>query len=230
MSSPASRVVVRALSALAVVVSLFLVASPALADAKIAVIDMRRAVADTEDGLRVQAELQQLFDDRQNEFVEKEKGYNTAKEEFEKLQQNKNTPEAELRKRYADLEKRAFELQAAQVTFRRELQMKENELMTPIISTMMRLVRQLATKEGYDMVLNREAVAYIRSDLNITDRIVQMYNASSSTGPAPTPEKGQPEKKGDKAPATKGAPASTPKNKKAPAKRAKKRSKQPAKK
>ncbi|MEM9746062.1 MAG: hypothetical protein AAF945_05160, partial [Actinomycetota bacterium] len=39
-------------------------ATEAAAAAKVAVIDLRRAVADSEDGLRVQAQLQQLLDSR----------------------------------------------------------------------------------------------------------------------------------------------------------------------
>ncbi|MCA9623832.1 MAG: OmpH family outer membrane protein [Myxococcales bacterium] len=179
--------------------------SPAArAEGKIAVIDLRRAVADTEDGLRVQAELQELFDNRQADYDSKEKAYTAAKTDFEKLSKQK-VSEAELRKKYAALEKMAFDLQQAQMKYRQEMQQKESQLMYPIVNQMLALVRQLASQNSYDMVLNKEAVPYFRSDLDITDRIIQMYNASqgSKGKPAPTPKPKAPAKTPAKAPAPK---------------------------
>jgi outer membrane protein len=171
-----------ALTACAFLLTALSIAATASAQSKIAVIDLRRAVADTEDGLRVQAELQQLFDSRQTEYESKEKAYGQAKEDFEKLSKNKKAPEDELRKKYAELEKMAFDLQSVQVNYRREMQQKENQLMYPIVKQMLALVRRLASQSGYDMVLNKEAVPYYRSDLDITDRIIQMYNSNLGDG------------------------------------------------
>lgn len=184
---------------LVILSGLLLTSAQAHAEGKIAVIDLRRAIADTEDGLRVQAELQELFDSRQKEYEEKEKSYTAAKAEFEKLSKSKKTPEAELRKKYGELEKMAFELQSAQMNYRREMQQKESQLMYPIVNQMLGLVRQLASKSGYDMVLNKEAVPYYRSDLDITDRVIQMYNSSQGAqggGGKPAPKR----------PAAEGAP------------------------
>jgi outer membrane protein len=195
MSTSPLRFVLSLVIAVAALVS---AAPQAHAEGKVAVIDLRRAVADTEDGLRVQAQLQQLFDNRQSEYESKEKAYGSAKAEFEKISKNKKTPEQALRKKYAALEKMAIDLQNAQMTYRREMQQKESQLMYPIVNQMLVLVRQLASKSGYDMVLNKEAVPYFRSDLDITDRVIQMYNSSQGTKkPAP---------KGTKKPAAKKKP------------------------
>jgi outer membrane protein len=196
------------LSLLVIVGATITVSAQAQAEGKFAVIDLRRAIADTEDGLRVQAELQELFDSRQREYENKEKAYTAAKTEFEKLSKNKSTPEGELRKKYGELEKMAFELQSAQMNYRREMQQKESQLMYPIVNSMLALVRQLASKNGYDMVLNKEAVPYYRSDLDITDRVIQMYNSSQGA-------KG---KGGKKAPAPKGPKGGAKGGKKSPRK------------
>ncbi len=189
------------------VASLCFAPASAAAKNKIAVIDLRRAVADTEDGLRVQAKLQQMIDSRQSDYEAKEKAYLEAKADFEKLAKTKKTSEKLLRKKYAALEKMAADLQVAQVSYRREMQRQENELTYPIILHMRQLMRRLSGENGYDMVLSKEAVPYYRADLDITDRIIQMYNASQSTGatgkrpagkkgPKSTPKKGPPPSKG----------------------------------
>jgi outer membrane protein len=163
--------------------------STAKAEMKVAVIDLRRAVADTEDGLRMKGRLQELHDVRQAEYSLKEKRVAKAKAELEKLARAGKTSQAELRKKYAVLEKKAVELQSAGVAFRREMQKAENQMMYPILKKLNLLVRRLAAKEGFDVVLNREAVPYFRSDLDITERVIGLYNASS-------PKKDEPKGKG----------------------------------
>jgi len=187
-----------------VLVTLCLASPSAAAKNRIAVIDLRRAVADTEDGLRLQAKLQQMIDSRQAEYEAKEKTYMEAKASFEKLVKDKKTPEKTLRKKYAALEKMVAELQLAQVNYRREMQRQENELTYPIIMHMRKLMRRLSADNGYDMVLSKEAVPYYRADLDITDRIIQMYNASQGTGT---------KKGGDKKGAGKSKPKAKPKAK-----------------
>ncbi len=187
------------------IATLCLAPQSAAAKSKIAVIDLRRAVSDTEDGLRVQARLQQMIDSRQSDYEAKEKAYLGAKADFEKLAKNKKTNENILRKKYAALEKMAAELQLAQVSYRREMQRQENELTYPIIMHMRKLMRRLSAQNGYDMVLSKEAVPYYRSDIDITDRIIQMYNASQSTGPT---DKKPAKKKGSKSTPKKAPPSS----------------------
>ena len=46
----------------------------------------------------------------------------------------------------------------------------------------MTLIRRVASQSSYDMVLDRSAVPYVRSDLDITDRLIQMYNAGEAPG------------------------------------------------
>jgi len=170
----------------------------AFAQGKIAVIDLRRAVLETEEGLRVQSKLKQLFDSRQTELENQEKVYNEARDQFGLLQKSKASKK-ELQRKAEELQQQAVDLQNKLMSYRRELQRQESELMFPIVQRLLQLVRQLASKSGYDMVLSKEAVPFYRSDLDVTDRVIQMYNTTSTT-PAP-------------------AKKEAPKNKPAPAKK-----------
>lgn len=178
----------------------------ASAETKVAVIDLRRAVADTEDGLRVRAELQQLFDNRQSELEERQKALVAAMNELDKLQKSGKASDQELRDKYGAARKMEYELQALEVNTQREMQQKEHELMLPIIKQMLALVRRLASQNGYDMVLNKEMVPYFRSDLDITDRIIQMYNSAGAAD-------GKPAEPAPKKPAAQKAPKPAPKKK-----------------
>src|SRR3954468_23801834 len=87
--------------------SLLLAAAPAAAQSKIAVIDVRRAVLETEQGLRVQATLKKLFDNRQVELDAKQRQLQTDKETLEKEAQNGKAPKDALQRRFENLQKQA---------------------------------------------------------------------------------------------------------------------------
>lgn len=215
-SSPRARALGYAASLL-VATSLFATSNEASAQAKLAVIDLRRAVADTEDGLRMKSRLQELLDTRQTELEAKGAEFQKAKAELERLAREGKSSQAELQKKYAALEKQGIDLQNQELVVRREVDQKQNELMNPILDRLNRLVRQVASKEGYDVVVSRDAVTYFRTDLDITDRVIQMYNASSApAGDTKTPAT-SPESKPAKE--SKAKPAAPKTEKKTPAKR-----------
>ena len=94
------------------------------------------------------------------------------------------------------------------------MQQRENEMMTPILDKLNRLVRQIASQDGYDVIVSRDAVPYFRGDLDITDRVIQLYNTAN---PAPADDKksGKKDAKAAPAPKTTAAPApATPAKKK----------------
>jgi outer membrane protein len=43
----------------------------------------------------------------------------------------------------------------------------------------MLIIRRLATSQGYDLVVDKAAVPYSRSDLDLTDRVITMYNGGT---------------------------------------------------
>ncbi|MBW2525950.1 MAG: OmpH family outer membrane protein [Deltaproteobacteria bacterium] len=163
---------------------------------KFAVIDLRRAVIETEDGLRVQSKLKQLFDSRQTELDGRQKAFQEGKAKLEKQAKQGKLSKQELQKRYDSLQGQATELQGMLVEYQREMQRQENELTSPIVSRMMTLIRRVASQQSYDMVLDRSAVPYVRSDLDITDRLIQMYNAGEGQSDTkPKPSKKAPKKR-----------------------------------
>src|SRR5882672_5023162 len=161
---------------------------------KFAVVDVQRAVMETEDGLRAQATLKKFFDKRQQELDAKQNELQKQREDIEK--QSKVLSQQALAKRMEDWQKQMVDLQAVFVEYNKELQKKQGELTQPIYGKIMGLLRRLATQDGYDAILEKQAVPYMRNDLDLTDRIIQMYNSGA-------------------APASSGAPAAPPK---APAK------------
>ncbi len=175
--------------------------SQALADAKIAVIDTQRAIMETEDGLRAQATLKKLFDKRQHELDKKQVDLQKEREDIEK--QRDVLSKGALQKRVEKWQREMMQLQTVFVEYNKELQKKQNELTSPIFSKAMNIIRRLASQDGFDLVVDKQAVPYVRSDLDLTDRVIQAYNQGGG-GSGDSPKSDKPA--GKKAPA---APALT---------------------
>jgi len=149
---------------------------------KFAVVDVQRAVMETEDGLRAQATLKKFFDKRQQELDAKQNELQKQREDIEK--QAKVLSQQSMAKRMEDWQKQMVDLQAVFVEYNKELQKKQGELTQPIYGKIMGLLRRLATQDGFDAILEKQAVPYMRADLDLTDRVIQMYNGGGAAGPA----------------------------------------------
>ena len=153
---------------------------------KVAVVDMQRAVLETEDGLRAQATLRKFFDRRQMELSARQEELGRKKEDIER--QSKVLSAQALERAMADWQKQMTELQQTYVDYNKELQKKQNEVTAPIYARISGLLRKLARKDNYDVILERQAVPYARTDLDVTDSLIVMYNSGEEpNGEAPAP-------------------------------------------
>jgi outer membrane protein len=169
-------------AALAVLVSL--VGKTASADFKVAVVDVQRAVMQTEDGLRAQATLKKLFDNRQQELSKRQVDLQKQKEDIDK--QGKVLSQQALQKKVDDWQKEMVELQGTFVEYNKELEKKQKELTDPIFERVLGAIKRIAGQESYDLIVDRATVAFSRSDLDLTDRVIQLANGSSGgSGPGP---------------------------------------------
>jgi outer membrane protein len=148
------------------------------------VVDVRRAVLETEEGLRVQSTLRKLFDSRQVEIDGKQRQLQVDKEALDKEAQSGKTDKEALQKKQDMLQRRWAELQGTKVEYEGEMQRRQAEMTTPILQKILDAVKRIASQEGYEMVLEKSAVPYFRGDLDVTDRAIQMVNSGQTGGGA----------------------------------------------
>ena len=151
-------------------------------------IDTQRVIMQTEDGLRAQATLKKLFDNRQRELDQKQADLQKEREDIEK--QRGVLSKTALQRRIDAWQQELVRLQSVFVEYNKELQKKQNELTEPIFRKAMAIITRLAQQEGIDMVVDKQAVPYVRGDLDFTDRVIMMYNQGGAA-PAAT-EEGKP--------------------------------------
>jgi outer membrane protein len=150
---------------------------------RVGIVDTQRAVMETEDGLRMQATLKKLFDSRQRELDKKQEDLQKERDDIEK--QRDVLSKSALAKRVDKWQREMVQLQTVFVEYNKELQKKQGELTQPIFQKAMGIIRRLATQEGFDIVVDKQAVPYARSDLDVTDRVITLYNSGVAGEPAP---------------------------------------------
>jgi outer membrane protein len=155
------------------------------AQMKVAVVDVQRAVMQTEDGLRAQATLKKMFDSRQQEINKKQVELQKQKEEIDK--QSRVLSQQALQKKVDDWQKQMVELQGTFVEYNKELEKKQKELTDPIFERVIGAIKRVAGTDGYDLIVDRATVAFSRSDLDLTDRVIQLANSLNGGGAAPAP-------------------------------------------
>jgi outer membrane protein len=161
-------------------------ATPAPGTMKVVVVDVQRAVMETEDGLRAQATLKKYFDRRQGDLDGKRDELLRRKDEIEK--QSKVLSKEALVRAMEEWQRQMNELQAVFMDYNKEIQRKQGDVTAPIYAKISGLLRKVAKRDGYDLVLERQAVPYVRSELDITDQIIAMYNAGEdATADVPAP-------------------------------------------
>ncbi len=154
--------------------------SPTLfAQSRIAVVDLQRALNETEDGRAAKSRLKRLFRRRQRSLDEAQEKLKKMKEDIER-QKNILSREA-LESRLEEYQKAFIELQSTYVEFQRELAQKEAQLTKRILERMQEILRRIGQSDNYDLIVeaNEGGVVWVPSNLDLTDEVIQRYNSES---------------------------------------------------
>src|SRR5690606_22954351 len=110
------------------------------AQTKIAVVDLQRALNETNDGRAAKTRLKRLFERRQRSLDEAQEKLKKMKEDIEK--QQKVLSREAVEQRMEEYQKAFIELQAVYVEYQRELAEKEAQLTKVILERMTEILRR----------------------------------------------------------------------------------------
>lgn len=183
-----------ALAALSV--SSLVATSEARAQTKMAVIDMQKAINETNEGARANDTLKKLFDKRQVELNAKQDELLKEKGSLER--RCRSLPPAQCQSSAEELQKKLVDLQNLMMQYQQDIQKRQGEATQPILAKMLTIVGRIARQSGYDMVVDRAAVHFMADALDVTAQAIKIYNTESNVAPLP-PEAPKTDKS-DKAP------------------------------
>src|SRR5262249_16024179 len=142
------------------------------AEVRMAVVDLQRALNETEDGRHAKAKLKTLFTKRQQAL---DKSQSDVKELKNAIDKHKNVlSQAALQERLEAYQKAFVDLQNSYVEYQRELAQKEAELTNGILEKMQEILRRIGQAEGYSLIVekNEGGVVWVPSHLDLTDRVI----------------------------------------------------------
>jgi outer membrane protein len=170
---------VRKLLALGIVVSLALVALPALADGlKVGVVDVEYVIIKSGKGKAAKKKLKGIFD-------RKQKDLNAKQERLLELKKKLETPSDlespdKRKKNLMEYQQGVLALQEEFVKSQQDLAKKEMELMKPILATLEKVLTEFAKAGNYDMILTRSqhGVVFAKPALDITEEILKKMDGA----------------------------------------------------
>lgn len=137
-------------------------------------VDIDKTITDVDEGLEAQEKMKKEQKKRQEEIASREAEIKKMQDELEK--QAKSFSKEAIEKKAASYQQALAEYQQVVVKFNKELGDKERELYDPIERRLKELLRVVANRDGYDMILSKRSVPYGRKDLDLTDKMIQEYN------------------------------------------------------
>ena len=172
-------IALRSLVALAV----FTLVGTALAETNVATVDLQRALLQTEEGMRAAATLQNFTKKRQGELDGLQEALQKEQDDLRK--QAAILSRAAFQRRTEHWQRRMLDVQTRFIQYNKELAGKQQELTGPIMQKMFGAIRRVAGRKGFDLVVDKAAVPFARSDLDLTDMVVQTFNSGDTGEDAP---------------------------------------------
>ncbi len=152
----------------------FALASIAAAQTKVAVINLQRAVLESEEIKKASSALEAKYKPRQ-EAIQKLQGEIQAIQQQLQTNAGKLTPQAE-----ADLnaqgQKKQRDLQRAVDDLQADVDRERNDILGKSTQKMGEVVKKLAEEKGFDIVVDISNTVYFKPALEITNDALAAYN------------------------------------------------------
>lgn len=143
-------------------------------DLRIGVVDMQRAVSETDEGKAAESRLMGVKKKLEDELNRKIK---ELQEEDATLRKSSAIlKDEEKRRRIGDLQKKFDSLQKRYMDAERELMQKKTDAMMKISKKLNKIIQVVAEKDKYDFIFNGAAVLWAPRYVDITNEVIRRYN------------------------------------------------------
>jgi outer membrane protein len=152
-------------------------ASPALAEVKIGVVDMQRALNECNAGKKAKDQVRAKFEKAQNELKAQRESLDRQRESYDK--KALVLKEDERRNLEKDLEAKSLDFKRKYEDYQRDLKRTDAELTSGIVEQLYGIVATYAKEKGFTVVLETSAGALVYADpsIDVTDEVIKRHNA-----------------------------------------------------
>jgi len=145
-------------------------------DIKIGYVDFTKIQTESKAGVKAMKTIEAMFKDKQAQLDHRQSELEKAMKEMEK-----QAPllSEDVRKQKEDkLQKDYKELQRFKQDSEDELNKKKSELAAKMFKEVDDIIKTYGKQEGYTMILERSVVLYAPEAVDVTDKVIKMYDES----------------------------------------------------
>ena len=148
--------------------------------AKIGILDPQSVLQKSSAGKAAQAHIKE-------EFSAKEKELQKRGSEIQELEKQLKREAMVMSQEKRDDKSRELKIKKVELDdlskkYTRELKQLEKKLINRIQKDIVSLTNEIGKKEGYLLIINKPAVLYNPTSIDVTDQIIQQYNAKYAKG------------------------------------------------
>ena len=154
-------------------------AEDAAAASKIATVDMQKALQTVDAGKKAKGQLEKEFNTKKKMLDDEQTAIKKLTEEFKKQSMVLN--DESRAKKQQEIQERMMKFQDQMMRSQNEIQQKEGELTGPIVKNLKAMVREIAAKKGYNIVLdkNEQTVIFSQEKDDLTEELVKSFNGKN---------------------------------------------------
>jgi len=159
-------------------IALMMLAAPALAETKIAYVDLQKALNLSKAGVKAKNEIASQVKKYEAEFKTKQEDLQKLKTDLEK--QAVLLSDSAKAQKERDFQQNVKELQRFQKDVKEDLQQKDSDHTKRILNELFEILQKIGKDGGYQMVIekNEGAVIYADESVDLTDELIKAFDAA----------------------------------------------------
>lgn len=144
--------------------------------AKIGVVELQRVIETSDAGKEIKAKMTAQYEQMEGELKGKESEIKDLKKRMDReaLVMSKEMREEKDR----EFRIKVNDIKMLQKKYEAELQAMNKRMMGGLIKESQKIIAEIGKSKGYLVIINKSAVLYSPSTIDITDEVVKRYNAS----------------------------------------------------
>ncbi len=144
--------------------------------AKIGVVDFQKILTESEAGKAVQEKIQKRGREMETSLKDIGSQIEALNDQLSREAMVMSKEKRDEKQR--ELEIKKYDFQSMQKKFQAEFRDMEGQMIDKLQKEILALAEQIGKKEGYLLIIEKSAVVYYPSTIDLTDQLIEQYNAS----------------------------------------------------
>ena len=148
--------------------------------AKIGILDAQRVLETSSAGKAAQARIKAQGTQKTEDLKKRAEEFKALEEQLKREAMVMSQEKRDDKSR--ELKIRKVEIEDLQKKYSREMNQLQQQELNRIQADIVKLAQQIGKEEGYLLILTKENAVYYPSSIDVTDKLIQSYNAKFAKG------------------------------------------------